>query len=451
MHIRLMSRFPRRPGAWTAALGTLGLAILAAGPAIGWSGVEPGNARVTVLGDASLVDDDGEEAGSVRIYADEPEEAPGSVSLRRNEPEEAAGSVRIRATEPAPAAPGSVKIRATEAAPEAAGSVRIRNASPPSKWATLNRSASAPRKVVSAGPARASHANPAAQRYPFEPSVATARPAPSRPKAASAVAHAAVKAGPSASATPTVPAVVQPVQHQSRQRTPFIDDEETDGNETESEEESAPAMFASDDEDVDTAIAEAGGVAEDAAPTTTDCPAVSEEEIRTFGGEIDATTRRRPIRMLRADTQMRLAAEHSSLMSDSDRTAVREKGRCAAEHDRLVVRQYFQQKYGPGYDRSSGAWWCDDSLAPEFPFCYHPLYFEDPNLERCGYSKGCCCQPLVSGFQFYANVALLPAKMLLMHPCSYVYPQCDCDPCTRYSCVDNLLGPCPCYTRRNCR
>jgi hypothetical protein len=191
--------------------------------------------------------------------------------------------------------------------------------------------------------------------------------------------------------------------------------------------------------------------------TTPDCPAVSDEDVRAFGSGIDAATERRPIASLKADMKMRLSQEHSSLMDEHDRAIVRETGRCAAENDRLVVQRYYLQKYGPGYDRSSYARW-DACPAPSFPFSYHPLYFEDPNLERCGYSQGCLCQSAISGFQFYGNVALLPIKMLLLPPCSCVYPQPDCEPCLRYSCCDNMLGPfperlfrSPCYSSRRWR
>lgn len=403
------------------ALGTLGLAVMAVGPATGWSEEAPGKARVAVLGDADLFageDEDGEEAGSVRIYGDDADdEEVGRVSVRGGEPEEPAGSVQIRQAAPVATAPGAARIK--DLAPPSAAAQRL--------------GASPPRKVVAPKAARASHVNPTARRYPFEPSITTARPAAPR-AAAPAAAH---------------PSVVQPVEHRSPQRSPFVNDE-ADRDESD-EEDSAPAMFEEQSDSVEVAQAEPVAAA-------VDCPAATEAEVRSFGETIDATTKRRPIGNLRADMQMRLAVEHSSLMDDTDRAAVRERGRCAAERDRQIVRQYYAQKYGPGYDRSSGAWWSDESLAPEFPFCYHPLYFEDPNLERCGYSQGCCCQPLLSGFQFYGNVALLPFKMLVLHPCSYVYPQCDCEPCTRYSCLDNMLGPCPeslfsspCYSNRRCR
>ena len=450
MHLSFLSRYSRRPAAWAIALSSLGLAVLAMGPATGWSEDAPGKARVSIDDSAELIEEaedeeEAEAAGSVRLEAEEPDEA-GSVRIEADEPDEDdAGSVSIHAEEPKVPA-GKVRIRNTETPAATAGKVRIKAAAP-AKPAALRQGASAPRTIVPPKPAQASRVNPTARRYPFEQSVASARPAktPLRPAPAAAPAVATANSA----AAVARPSQVQPVQHQSAQRTPFLNDDEGP-DETDEAEESAPVLFESEEPSI--ALAEGEPVA-----AADDCPAVTDEDVQAFGGTIDAATLRRPIGMLKADMQMRLAREHSSLMNDEDRAKVREKGRCAAEHDRMVVRQYYQRKYGSGYDRSTGGW-SDESLAPEFPFCYHPLYFEDPNLERCGYSKGCLCQPLVSGFQFYGNVALLPIKMLLIHPCSYVYPQCDCDPCTRYSCMDNFLGPCPeglfsspCYSSRRCR
>jgi hypothetical protein len=300
--------------------------------------------------------------------------------------------------------------------------VRLKDVTPP-KAAKSRFGASPPRRVVSAKSAQTSRVNPTARKYPFEPTAPAPRPAAKVPSWATPIATSVAKAPPGG--------LLQPVQHQAPQRMPFVND--LDDDRDDDDDDAAPSMFA--DEDV---IPGAATVAAES-----DCPAITEQDLAEFNQGIDATTKRRPIGAMRADMKPRLAREHSSLIDDKDYASVRERGLCAVERDRAIVREFFHQRFGLGYDRSSGAYWCDDSLAPEFPFCYHPLYFEDPNLERCGYSKGCCCQPLVSGFQFYGNVALLPIKMLILHPCSYVYPQCDCEPCTRYSCADNMLGPCP--------
>ncbi|MBS0266879.1 MAG: hypothetical protein JSS02_33440 [Planctomycetes bacterium] len=112
--------------------------------------------------------------------------------------------------------------------------------------------------------------------------------------------------------------------------------------------------------------------------------------------------------------------------------------------DRLTAQQYFANtsRYvhlgaDPLYQN------VDVAYAPMYQFQHHPIYFEDPNLERCGHSLGCCTQPLWSGIEFYANVALCPFKMCVTCPCDLVYPQADCTPYTRYSCIDNIWGPYP--------
>ncbi len=49
-----------------------------------------------------------------------------------------------------------------------------------------------------------------------------------------------------------------------------------------------------------------------------------------------------------------------------------------------------------------------------------PLYFEEPNLERHGYSRG-YWQPLVSGLRFFSTAPLLPGLMTLDRPFTLQY------------------------------
>lgn len=97
-------------------------------------------------------------------------------------------------------------------------------------------------------------------------------------------------------------------------------------------------------------------------------------------------------------------------------------------------------------------YWMDCELvAPRLMFAYHPLYFEDPNLERCGYDHGCFVQPIISGVYFFGNVALLPYKTVAVCPCDYVCPLDFCGPCEEYSFCDNYIGPAPrCSLRSPC-
>ena len=72
-------------------------------------------------------------------------------------------------------------------------------------------------------------------------------------------------------------------------------------------------------------------------------------------------------------------------------------------------------------------------------FYHQPLYFEDPNLERCGWDA-CCLQPAISGAKFYAAVGLLPLKMLKSPPCCPVWALEDCLSCESYDDLDVLLN-----------
>jgi hypothetical protein len=72
-------------------------------------------------------------------------------------------------------------------------------------------------------------------------------------------------------------------------------------------------------------------------------------------------------------------------------------------------------------------------------FRHHPLYFEEVNLERYGYSFG-ILQPAASAAHFFGTIPALPYKMAVCPPCScrstcrypesgrHVPPQCTCPP-----------------------
>jgi len=55
-------------------------------------------------------------------------------------------------------------------------------------------------------------------------------------------------------------------------------------------------------------------------------------------------------------------------------------------------------------------------FTPVAPFCYPPLYFEDPYLER--YGDGYCdpLQTLISGAHFYARIPLLSINLIKQPP-----------------------------------
>jgi len=55
--------------------------------------------------------------------------------------------------------------------------------------------------------------------------------------------------------------------------------------------------------------------------------------------------------------------------------------------------------------------------------CLHhrPLYFEDVNLERHGYTASHVLQPAISATRFFASIAALPYKMALDRPHECIY------------------------------
>lgn len=78
----------------------------------------------------------------------------------------------------------------------------------------------------------------------------------------------------------------------------------------------------------------------------------------------------------------------------------------------------------PGTQRD----WCAHEQHWNAPQTTHaPLYFEEPNLERYGYSRG-YWQPLVSGVQFFTTAPLLPGLMTIDPPNSVQYELSESDP-----------------------
>ncbi len=80
-------------------------------------------------------------------------------------------------------------------------------------------------------------------------------------------------------------------------------------------------------------------------------------------------------------------------------------------------------------------------LAMPFCFAHRPLYFEDPNLERCGVSTGPCTQPLVSAGHFFGTVPLLPWWAATRPPQEPVRATPFCPPGRKYDFAANYLPP----------
>ncbi|MCC6509711.1 MAG: hypothetical protein IT423_11420, partial [Pirellulaceae bacterium] len=66
--------------------------------------------------------------------------------------------------------------------------------------------------------------------------------------------------------------------------------------------------------------------------------------------------------------------------------------------------------------------WATESYTWYTPvFSHHPVYFEQPNLERYGIGTYRVLQPAASSAHFFSSIALLPYKALTQHPCERVY------------------------------
>ncbi|HAD57888.1 MAG TPA: hypothetical protein DCG12_01410 [Planctomycetaceae bacterium] len=66
-----------------------------------------------------------------------------------------------------------------------------------------------------------------------------------------------------------------------------------------------------------------------------------------------------------------------------------------------------------------------------YRFCHHPLYFEDPNLERCGSGNG-CLTTVRSAALFGAKLVMIPYLTTVDHPRDCVRALPDCPTCSEF-------------------
>lgn len=69
----------------------------------------------------------------------------------------------------------------------------------------------------------------------------------------------------------------------------------------------------------------------------------------------------------------------------------------------------------------------------QYPISFNPLYFEDPNLERCGVGCGCMTD-LVSAVRFFGRVPVVPYMIGANPPCTCVRSLGDCPACHTFGC-----------------
>lgn len=159
---------------------------------------------------------------------------------------------------------------------------------------------------------------------------------------------------------------------------------------------------------------------DDGKPTNT---AVAQtEEVPALSGEILAELK--PIRSI----EIRKAVEVPPL-SEMDNPQLREP----ADQAGAMLRKRPPFKFWPVY---RDPWTANRD---SFAFHHYPLWFEDPNLERCGRGKGHFTS-VASFLQFNANIAFLPYRMTAepWHSCVRTLP--DCTVCQKFGC-DAYLPP----------
>lgn len=93
-------------------------------------------------------------------------------------------------------------------------------------------------------------------------------------------------------------------------------------------------------------------------------------------------------------------------------------------------RDHFSIK-PPQHHWKSGEWSGIRPPRNTFPFYHNPLYFEDPNLERCGRSAGYLTELRSIAF-FAGRMPVLPYMMTVEPPCTLVKAKPDCPTCQKF-------------------
>ena len=95
-------------------------------------------------------------------------------------------------------------------------------------------------------------------------------------------------------------------------------------------------------------------------------------------------------------------------------------------------------KFGVYHDlpvfQADGQGWCCD-----FPIFYNPLYFEDPNMERCGQGYGCFTEA-ASIVRFFGRIPLVPYLKGSNPPCTCVRSLGNCPACHQFG-MDAYIPP----------
>jgi len=74
-----------------------------------------------------------------------------------------------------------------------------------------------------------------------------------------------------------------------------------------------------------------------------------------------------------------------------------------------------------GDTRLAGAWAVTEHHWSATCLRHRPLYFEEINAERYGYTVSHALQPIISAARFFATIPALPYKMAIDHPRDCIY------------------------------
>ena len=96
--------------------------------------------------------------------------------------------------------------------------------------------------------------------------------------------------------------------------------------------------------------------------------------------------------------------------------------------------------------RAAGGWMAFEHHWSATCMRHRPLYFEEVNAERYGYTPSYLFQPVISAGRFFATIPALPYKMAIDHPreCKYTlghYRPGSCNPWRRHQ-LPRKLGAC---------
>jgi len=93
----------------------------------------------------------------------------------------------------------------------------------------------------------------------------------------------------------------------------------------------------------------------------------------------------------------------------------------------------FLDESGPSYYSTPMRFGASRPMRNAHVFWHRPLYYEDPNLERCGQTSG-CLTTAVSSVHFVTAIAFTPYLTATTHPTACVQSLPDCTTCQSFDC-----------------